>query len=386
MGAQDVSPLSLGASFISRIQTMAPALSLLAVAFADLPMLMASNDLRGTAGSSPGSWDGSLLNQQFSMRKRYDLNLPPAEEWDIIEIADKDLTHSCSNYVNDGTTVYSEDGKLKLKVSSACADGTCLNSGRVMSKLGFKYGLFTISATVPKCNGIWPALWLLPENTAGEGQYGRWPCSGEVDLLETVNDQNFGAFNIVAGYGSETGPAQGCNPAAAAAPGVCNQCVPNYCTSTTMDWRNPDDRYFVEDVTCVPGQRSTWTEHTFVLLWEPDRFVTWVDPTFEWDAHGKLVALHPKPGTSADNIPTWRMYHRQQTPTWQAVESYMSTCHGGNSTAHAPFDIDFKLVLNIAVGGYGGAPCTWGSLSCTNACGANVGAEMVVSDITVWQQ
>ena len=34
--------------------------------------------------------------------------------------------------VDDGTTVFSEDGKLVLKVSSACADGRCLNSGRVL--------------------------------------------------------------------------------------------------------------------------------------------------------------------------------------------------------------------------------------------------------------
>jgi len=46
-----------------------------------------------------------------------------------------------------------------------------------------------------------------------------------------------------------------------------------------------------------------------------------------------------------------------------------------------------KLVLNIAVGGYGGAPCSWGETSCTaqGRCGGSVGSEMVVSDVSVWE-
>lgn len=153
-----------------------------------------------------------------------------------------------------------------------------------------------------------------------------------------------------------------------------------------MHWPNLADRYFVEEVNCPPGGRSSWKEHTFVMLWEADRFVTWVDPIFEWDALGELIAVKPKATESLDGIPTWRMYHRAETPTWRAVESYMHTCHN-TSEPHAPFDIEFKLVLNIAVGGYGGAPCVWGSDGCsTGLCGLNIGSEMVVSDISVWKE
>lgn len=41
----------------------------------------------------------------FVVHKRFNLTAPPAEEFDVIEISDAYLTHSCSNYVNDGTTV-----------------------------------------------------------------------------------------------------------------------------------------------------------------------------------------------------------------------------------------------------------------------------------------
>ena len=39
--------------------------------------------------------------------------------------------------------------------------------------------------------------WFLPESSKGNGKYGPWPCSGEIDLLETVNDDAHGAFNLV---------------------------------------------------------------------------------------------------------------------------------------------------------------------------------------------
>lgn len=42
--------------------------------------------------------------------------------------------------------------------------------------------------------GIWPAFWLLPSDSpaqcSGCGVYGSWPASGEIDIMEAVNDMN----------------------------------------------------------------------------------------------------------------------------------------------------------------------------------------------------
>ncbi|CAK9079866.1 unnamed protein product [Durusdinium trenchii] len=299
----------------------------------------------------------------------------PKREFDIVQLPDQNMTHSCSNYVDDGQTVFTSNGRLVLKVASACPDGSCLNSGRVMSRDAFTYGVFTFSAKVPKCNAVWPALWFLPQSSKGDGKYGPWPCSGEIDLLETVNDDSHGAFNLVAGFGAAAGRCY--DPAAVS----CNACAPpSYCTSTTLADAEAS-HVLVEDVDCAAGQNS-WKEHLFVLVWQPHEISAFLDPKLSFNSQGQLVAIQEKIRPGA---PTFKTYQRDTTPTWSAVQDYMQKCFPGPHSPDAPFDIPMKIVLNIAVGGYGGAPCYWGEKTCASSCGGAVGSELILSDISVWQ-
>lgn len=50
-------------------------------------------------------------------------------------------------------------------------------------KAAWRYGKFEIRARLPLGQGTWPAIWMLPEESA----YGAWPRSGEIDLMEAVN-------------------------------------------------------------------------------------------------------------------------------------------------------------------------------------------------------
>jgi len=293
--------------------------------------------------------------------KKFDLS-DIEKEFEVQAFPDLDKTNSCANYVNDGSTVLQRDDALVLKVANSCPDGTCLNTGRVMSKEGFKFGVYTITATVPKCNYVFPAIWLYPSESA----YGGWPCSGEIDIMETTHDMPFGTFNLVDGYADN------------------RQCE-NYELETTIDdWSA--SRMFVENVDCSAANPS-WSKHTFALYWQPDELVTFVDPTFTYDSQGQMTGIQPSPASS-EGVPSYKVYKKSSTPTWSAdaVHDYMNNFYADTASPSAPFDQNFKLVLNIAIGGYGEAPpCTWGQPTCSTTCGGAVGSEMVVEDIRVWE-
>ena len=50
-------------------------------------------------------------------------------------------------------------------------------------KAAWAYGRIEVRAKLPQGQGVWPAIWMLPEANG----YGRWAASGEIDILEAVN-------------------------------------------------------------------------------------------------------------------------------------------------------------------------------------------------------
>lgn len=83
------------------------------------------------------------------------------------------------------------DGKLKLTLkkdkktftdtSGRTADAL-YSSGKIVSqnKFSVKYGRVDFRAKLPDGNGIWPAMWMMPNDDI----YGSWACSGEIDVFE----------------------------------------------------------------------------------------------------------------------------------------------------------------------------------------------------------
>lgn len=59
------------------------------------------------------------------------------------------------------------------------------SSGKIVTrgKSSWRYGRIEARARVPGGQGVWPAIWMMPEAEA----YGDWPKSGEIDILETIN-------------------------------------------------------------------------------------------------------------------------------------------------------------------------------------------------------
>lgn len=50
-------------------------------------------------------------------------------------------------------------------------------------KAAWTYGRIEVRAKLPRGQGTWPAIWMLPETN----HYGTWAASGEIDILEAVN-------------------------------------------------------------------------------------------------------------------------------------------------------------------------------------------------------
>jgi beta-glucanase (GH16 family) len=50
-------------------------------------------------------------------------------------------------------------------------------------KAAWRYGLIAVRARLPEGQGLWPAIWMMPETA----RYGPWAASGEIDIMEAVN-------------------------------------------------------------------------------------------------------------------------------------------------------------------------------------------------------
>jgi beta-glucanase (GH16 family) len=88
---------------------------------------------------------------------------------------------------------YLSDGKLFItakKEQFTGPDGTREFTSarlRTLNKGDWLYGRVEVSAKIPKGRGTWPAIWMLPT----DWEYGGWPASGEIDIMEHVGyDEN----------------------------------------------------------------------------------------------------------------------------------------------------------------------------------------------------
>jgi beta-glucanase (GH16 family) len=52
---------------------------------------------------------------------------------------------------------------------------------RTVNSFNFKYGRVEVKAKLPKGDWLWPAIWMLPTYS----EYGPWPSSGEIDIMES---------------------------------------------------------------------------------------------------------------------------------------------------------------------------------------------------------
>jgi len=154
------------------------------------------------------------------------------------------------HYTNSSQNVFLQDGKLNIRAlndpKSFPQDPNRYaqySSGKINTKdhFSFKYGRVDFRAKLPTGNGIWPALWMLPEDSV----YGAWAASGEIDVME-AKGRLPGTTSGAVHFGGQ--------------------------------W--PVNRYIAGEYHFPQGQTFANDFHVYTLIWEDDNFKWYVDGKF----------------------------------------------------------------------------------------------------------
>ncbi|WP_194442404.1 glycoside hydrolase family 16 protein [Pseudoalteromonas simplex] len=214
-------------------------------------------------------------------------------------------------YTDSEENAFIADGILNI-VALPAEDGADkpYTSARINTryKADFKYGRFEVRAKLPSGQGSWPAFWMMPTDEV----YGGWPRSGEIDIVESVNlkvPTDDGVESNIYGtlhYGQEwpnndsSGKAytfaQDSNPA-------------DDFHTYAIEWQEGEIRWYVDDYLYATQRQSE------VL----------------YDAEGNEIALKHR---------GWYSEYFDQT-TGELTTFWDAS----------PYDQEFYLILNFAVGG-----------------------------------
>jgi len=90
-------------------------------------------------------------------------------------------------YYRENNTFIHENEYLVIEARREIFAGSQYTSSRIITseKASFKYGRIDIRASLPKTQGIWPALWMLGDSFWQQG----WPSCGEIDIMEMLGHQ-----------------------------------------------------------------------------------------------------------------------------------------------------------------------------------------------------
>jgi beta-glucanase (GH16 family) len=221
--------------------------------------------------------------------------------------------------LNDNTINLTASGLCTSDVWSNCVASTNTTNGtiipptksaRINTKLGasIKYGKVEVKAKVPQGDWLWPAIWMLPVDDV----YGAWPASGEIDIMETRGNNHtysLGGNNVI---------------------------------SSALHW-GPDANNdgYLHTINYKPALHAEYGQNfrTFGLLWTEKYLFTYVDTQY-------LQVL----------------YNTFSTPFWNLGDFPYATENGTvlvdpwsqTGRAQTPFDQEFYLIINVAVGGQNG--------------------------------
>ena len=248
-----------------------------------------------------------------------DWRLVWSDEFDGSAINTNNWTHevNCNGGGNQERQCYTDSadnsfvsgGMLNI-VALPAADGAeqPYTSARMttQNKVDIQYGRIEMRAKLPKGQGAWPAFWMMPTDSV----YGGWPKSGEIDIMEAVNlgtlrDDGTEETNIYGTIHYGAGPAS------------------DFTGASHSIGTNPGDVF-----------------NTYAIEWQEGEIRWYMNETLYATQRQSKLRL----SGSGDIL---GLTHRG----WYAELYDVATGQLGTDYSSAPFDQDFFMILNVAVGG-----------------------------------
>lgn len=282
-------------------------------------VLASTVSLFGCGGDVATNTDASKVDPQQPVN---DWALVWSDEFDGASIDTKKWSHevNCEGggnqekqcYTDSSDNSFVSDGTLKIVALPALAGAEQpYTSARIITKnkADFKYGRFEVKAKLPSGQGSWPAFWMLPTDET----YGGWPKSGEIDILEAVNLKTTNSEGIIENnvYGT---------------------------LHYGKEWPNND--HSGKSYSLPDGINPADDFHTYAIEWQEGEIRWYVDDYLYATQRQSSVRYNSKKEAVG-------LAHQG----WFAEYYDLIT---GELTTHwdaAPFDQEFFMILNFAVGG-----------------------------------
>lgn len=109
--------------------------------------------------------------------------LPDDAKWNY-DVGGSGWGNNELQYYTSNKNAYVKDGNLVIEARKEENGGMEYTSARMVTKGkgDWLYGKIEVKAKLPDGLGTWPAIWMLPT----DWEYGGWPASGEIDIMEHV--------------------------------------------------------------------------------------------------------------------------------------------------------------------------------------------------------
>jgi len=174
---------------------------------------------------------------------------------------------------------------------------------RTAESFSFKHGRLEARLKLPRGDWLWPTLWLKPTYQ----MYGKWPASGEIDIVEARGNTNYPPGGIETVF-------------------------------TTMHFGNfyPNDPFKLAEsnVTAPSGKDFASDFHVYGMYWDNNTFYTYLEKETN-----KIFQI---------DFTEKSFWQRGLDAGVWTKDMYNPWVGRGNA---APFDQEFYIVLNVAVGG-----------------------------------